>query len=314
MAFVMVQTSKSQEWVTMSQSHCHHHGKNTSLRVLTISIILLLIFAIIEAIGGWWAHSLALLGDAGHMASDAIALAIAAFATWFAKKPPSEQHSYGFARAEIIAAWCSSLLLLAISIAVIVEAIVRIEYPPKHIHGSTVMLVASIGIFVNLTVAWLLSRGERNLNMKAALLHVLSDLLASFAALLSGAVIYYTNSLLVDPILSILIGIMIMVSSIRLLRESMLILMEGVPRNIDYAAVAQSLRAMPGVRNIHDLHIWSLSSGRAALSAHIDIHELSQWQTLLIQIRDMLNETYHINHITLQPEPDVFDCQPCEEH
>lgn len=295
----------------MGAHHHHCHSKQGSLRVLIISIILLFVFAAVEAIGGWLSGSLALLGDAGHMASDGIALIIAAFATWFASKPHSTRHSYGFVRAEIIAAWFSSLLLIVISIAVIVEAIARIHHPPESIHGTTVMIVAGVGIVVNLAVAWLLSRGEKNLNMRAALLHVLSDLLASFAALLSGAVIYYVGWLLIDPILSILIGVMIMISSIRLLRESMLILMEGVPRHIDYSAVEQSIRATAGVKSIHDLHIWSLSSGRAALSAHIEIHELSQWQALLARLTHMLDKDYQINHVTLQPEPDIFDCSPC---
>lgn len=292
--------------------HCHSHGKNKSIQVLVISIFLLLIFALVEGLGGWWSGSLALLSDAGHMASDAIALMIAAFAAWFAAKPPSSQHSYGFERAEIIAAWFSSLTLIAISIAIIVEAVARIHHPPKSIHGSMVMVIAIIGIVINLLVAWLLSRGEKNLNMRAAVLHVLSDLLASFAALLSGAVIYYTGWLLIDPILSILIGVMIMISSIRLLRESMLILMEGVPRHIDYGAVEQSIAQLDGVRSVHDLHIWALSSGRIALSAHIDIHELSEWQTVLTRLSEMLNHDYQINHITLQPEPEIFDCEPCK--
>lgn len=296
--------------------HSHHHGcthgKNSSLRILAIAIVLLFAFGVLEGLGAWWSGSLALWSDAGHMAADGLALIIAAFAAWFAQKPPSTQHSYGFARAEIIAASISSLLLLVISAAIIVEAIARIHYPPKDIHGSTVMVVATVGILVNLVVAWLLSRGEKNLNMRAALLHVLSDLLASFAALLSGAVIHYVGWLLIDPILSILIGIMIMISSIRLLKEALLVLMEGVPRHVDFDAVEQAMRKTAGVGDIHDLHIWSLSSGQAALSAHIDIHEMSEWQDLLTRLSQMLAGEYHIHHITLQPEADVFDCVPCQ--
>jgi len=291
--------------------HDHSHGKNTPLRALIISIFLILGFGVIEAIGGWLSHSLALLGDAGHMGSDGLALIIAAFAAWVALKPPSKKHSYGYGRAEILAAWFSSLLLLAISVAVIVEAVARIHHEPKDINGMTVMVISVFGIFVNLLVAWILSRSEKNLNTRAALLHVLSDLLASFAALVTGAVIYFTGWVLIDPILSILIGVLIMVSSIRLLRESSSILMEGVPQHINLEVVKQDMQTITGVKSVHDLHIWTLSSGTVALSAHIDIHDLSQWEQVLNKLKQRLSAEYNINHITLQPEPEIYDCKPC---
>ncbi len=294
-------------------NHSHSHGKNSSFKILILAIILVGVFAVVEAVGGWWANSLALMGDAGHMASDAIALTIAAFAAWIALKPPSKKHSYGFGRAEILAAWISSLLLIAISVAIIVEAISRIHHPPQHIKGGMVIFVAAIGIIINLLVAWILSRGEQNLNMRAAMLHVLSDLLASVAALVSGAVIYYTGWLLIDPVLSILIGIMIMISSIRLLRESILILMEGVPAHINLNTVASTMRDIEGISDIHDLHVWTLSSGRVALSAHINIHELSSWASILVKLQQQLKASYNITHVTLQPEPDIIDCQPCDD-
>jgi cobalt-zinc-cadmium efflux system protein len=293
-------------------SNCNHsHGKGASFKTLIISVILIAGFAVIEAIGGWLAHSLALLGDAGHMASDAVALTIAAFAAWIALKPPSKKQSYGYGRAEILAAWISSLLLLAISVAVIVEAVLRIHHPPKQINGLVVMIIAAAGIIINLIVAWILSRTEKNLNTRAALLHVLSDLLASVAALVTGAVIYATHWLLIDPILSILIGVIIMISSIRLLRESVNILMEGVPAHINLQSVEDDILNLDGVSGIHDLHIWTLSSGRVALSAHIDIHDLSAWKNVLSELKKMLIQDYSIEHVTLQPEPEIFDCQPC---
>ena len=295
--------------------HDHHqHGTHSSPphRVLIIAIGLILSFAVIELFGGLWANSLALLGDAGHMASDAVALAIAAFAAWVSQKPPSHKHSYGLGRAEIVAAWISSLLMIVISLAVIIEAVHRIQ-SPSHVKGGTVMIIAFIGMVINLLVAWLLARSERTLNIRAALLHVMSDVLGSLAALASGAVIYFTGWFAIDPILSILIGVLIMISSLRLLKESLLVLMEGVPGHIDYHAVSEAMTQCQGVNSVHDLHIWTLSSGKVALSAHVEIHELSAWTSVLTQLNKMLAESFSMTHVTLQPEPDIMDCKPCQQ-
>lgn len=290
----------------------HSHGASAPHHVLMIAIVLILGFSVVEALSGWYAHSLALLGDAGHMASDALSLVIAAFAAWIALRPPSAKHSYGFGRAEIVAAWISSLLMIIISIAVIIEAINRIN-APTIVHGGTVIIVAFSGLLLNLLVAWFLARGERTLNIRAALLHVMGDVLGSLAALISGAIIYFTGWFSIDPILSIFIGILILISSLRLLRESLLILMEGVPGHIELEDVADSIRQLEGVNDVHDLHIWTLSSGNVALSAHIDIRELSTWQTVLQELMAMLKEEYEIEHVTLQPEPEIIDCQPCSD-
>jgi cobalt-zinc-cadmium efflux system protein len=292
--------------------HSHSHGKTAAHKVLMLAIVLTLGFAVVEAFGGWWADSLALLGDAGHMGSDAIALAIAAFAAWVATKPPSEKHSYGYGRAEVIAAWISSLLMLAICVVIIIEAIGRMN-TPTHVKGLPVFIIGSIGLLVNLLVAWLLSRGEKTINIRAALLHVMGDILGSLAALISGAVIYATGWLLIDPILSIFISILIIISSLRLLRESFVILMEGVPKHINIDDVAKSLRRYKAVKDVHDLHIWTLSSGRFAMSAHIRTHDLSTWSKLLKDIKVMLEDRFDIDHITLQPEPEVMSCKPCDQ-
>lgn len=295
----------------MSHQHTHVHSHSTSTRVLSIAILIILFYAAIEAFAGWHASSLALLSDAGHMFSDALALGIAAFAAFIAKKPPSKTHSYGMGRAEIVAAWISSLFILIISLSIIVEAVARIHSPVK-VHGATVMIVAFIGILINLLIAILFSKAEHTLNMRAALLHVLSDLLGSFAALVAGTVIYFTKWFPIDPILSIFIGILIAISSFRLLRESMRILMEGVPLHIDLDFVSEKLSRVHGVLKIHDLHIWTLSSGSIALSAHVNIHEISAWEIILKKLTHILEHDFHIHHITLQPEPDVFDCRPCK--
>lgn len=298
-------------------AHDHHHNHNghghshsAPHHVLTIAIVIIFGFAVIEALGAWWTNSLALFSDAGHMASDALALTIAAFAAWLSQKPPSEKHSYGLGRAEVVAAWLSSLLMIVISIAIIIEAIERI-HNPEHVKGGTVMLIAFTGMLVNTLVAWLIARGERTLNIRAALLHVMGDLLGSLAALISGAVIYFKHWYPMDPILSIVIGILIILSSLRLLRESLLVLMEGVPGHIDYQKVSEFMTQSEGVKAIHDLHIWTLSSGKIALSAHIDIHEMSAWESILEKLNTRLAKEFDISHVTLQPEPDIMDCKPC---
>ncbi|MEM9243646.1 MAG: cation diffusion facilitator family transporter [Pseudomonadota bacterium] len=297
---------------THYHTHNHHDQRYTPLKLLSIAIALTLSFAIVEALTGLWAGSLTLLGDAGHMASDSVALAIAAFAAWLAQKPPSPSHSYGLGRAEVIAAWISSILLVLISIAIIIEAIERI-HTPIHVKGNAVIIVAFLGLVINLFIAWLLTQGSRTLNIRAALLHVLSDVLGSIAALISGIVIYFTHWYRIDPLLSIIIGILIMISSFRLLRESLSILMEGVPATINITLVNQDMIKIKGVKAIHDLHIWTLSSGRIALSAHVNIADLSVWKEILIDLKRLLESKYHIKHITLQPEPEVMACKPCSE-
>jgi cobalt-zinc-cadmium efflux system protein len=281
----------------------HVHAKPAH-RTLAIAISFILGFALIEAVGGWWSGSLTLLGDAGHMASDSVALGIAAFAAWFSLKPPSSKHTYGLGRAEVIAAWFSSLMMLVISLAIIVEALIRFEHP-SPVDSRVVIIVGGLGLLVNLFVGWLLSRGEQTLNTRAALLHVMSDALGSVAALASGLIIHWTGWLKIDPVLSIVIAILIMFSSVQLLRETLTVLMEGVPAHLNLTHVANSMTAVEGVKGIHDLHIWTLSSGMVVLSAHIDIDDLIQWETILGRLSILLRNDYHIEHITLQPEPHI---------
>lgn len=290
--------------------HGHHHNHNASHYVLLISIAIILGFGIVEVIAGYWAHSLALLGDAGHMGSDAISLSIAAFAAWIAKKPPSDKHSYGLGRAEVVAAWVSSLIMLLISVLIIAEAVSRL-HEQTPVKSLPLMIVAAIGLIINLLVAWILAQGQRTLNVRAALLHVMGDVLGSLAALVAGAVIFYTGWFPIDPILSIFISILIMISSIRLLSESIQVLMEGVPTNIRIEEVSARLSALEGIHAIHDLHIWTLSSGILVLSAHVNIKEFSIWPRLLEDLRHTIKTHYQIDHITLQPEPELIDCQPC---
>lgn len=287
-----------------SHPHHHHHGHAhapSTGTYLYVALALTLGFAAVEAVGGWFTGSLALLGDAGHMLSDALALGLSAFALWISKRPPSVRHSYGFVRAEIVAALLNGMFMLLVVLGIGIEAIKRLQ-EPQAIAGGAVMAIAAVGLVVNLIVMLLLTRGEQNLNIRGAMLHVMGDLLGSVAALTAGAVIYFTGWTQIDPILSFVICALILYSTSHLLREAVHVLMEGVPTHIDLAIVGKSMAEMPGALSIHDLHIWTLASGRLALSAHVVVKDMVQWALLLNRLRAMLHDRFSIDHVTLQPE------------
>lgn len=281
-------------------SHDHNHaGAGSSLILATL---LTLVFAAVEAGVGLWAGSLALVADAGHMVNDAAALALAAGAAWLAKRPVSPRHSYGFGRAEFIAALINSLGLLALVAWLTISAIERLQ-APQPVQGEAVSITAAIGLAINLLVAWLLSRGEKSLNTRAALLHVIGDLLGSVAALLSGLVITFTNWMPIDPLLSLVIGALILVSSLRLLREALHGLMEGTPFDIEPEAVGRALACVPGVASVHDLHIWAVKAEQPLLSAHLVVDDIAHWESVMEACHSLLAQCYDIHHATLQPEP-----------
>jgi cobalt-zinc-cadmium efflux system protein len=291
----------------MAGHHAHHGHEHESKRgtlpgVLGAALALTLGYAFVELISGLAFGSLALVSDAGHMFSDALALGLAWFAAWVAAQPPGARHSYGLARAEVIAAFVNGLALLLVVVFIAVEAINRLLHPPTDVQGLGVMIVAFIGLLLNLAVILILSRGEQGLNLRAAMLHVTSDLIGSVSALAAGAVIYFTGWKPIDPILSLVIGLLILGSTISLLREALHVLMEGVPRSVKLEEVGRLMARIDGVRSVHDLHIWHISLGRVALSAHLDIAELSSWPRVLEQARQELHQRYGIDHVTLQPE------------
>ena len=280
--------------------HGHHHDHSAS-RYLPLALILTLGFAGVEAVAGWWSGSLALLGDAGHMVTDAFSLGLAALAARIALRPASPRHSYGLRRVEALTALTNSLFMLGIVAVLLWQAVLRL-LEPREIAGQTVTLVALGGLFINIAVAWLLTRGEGDLNTRAALLHVLGDLLGSVAALASGLVIQFTNWTPIDPLLTMLICGLILFSTVSLLRKVLHTLLEGVPEGLSLPEVGRAMAGVPGVRSVHDLHIWSLDSRRAALSAHIVLSDAQHWPTILETERHLLHERFGIDHITLQPE------------
>jgi cobalt-zinc-cadmium efflux system protein len=292
---------------TQAQHHVgHEHGGGVLFKALFFTLG----FAIVEAVAGVWSGSLALLADAGHMLTDSTALGLAALAAWLAQKPPSQRFTYGLVRLEILAALFNSLLMLGLITFIVIEAVDRLANPQPVI-GGAVMGVAFIGLLINLVVAWMLSHGGDGLNTRAALLHVLGDLLGSLAALIAGAVIWITGWLPIDPLLSIVVSGLILISAWRLLAESLHVLMEAVPAQVSVENVMLDLDDIPGVRRVHDLHIWTLSSGQIALSAHLELDSFDDWDRILQVSRGRLDKHHGIRHVTLQAE--LGSRQPCKE-
>lgn len=270
-------------------------------KVLRGAAALTLAFAVLEALGGWWTGSLALLSDAGHMLGDGAALLLAALAGWMARRPPSGRHSYGFGRAEVFAALVNGGTLLVIATVIAYEAIARLGQP-REVLGGTAMLIALAGLAVNLGILKWLAPHKDDMNARAAALHVLGDTLGSVAALVSGAVIFTTGWTPIDPLASLFICVLIAITSLRLLREAMHALMEGVPLRLATESVGQAMAAYEGVASVHDLHIWTLSGSRVALSAHVIVRDLSRWERTLHELQELLRERFGIEHVTLQPE------------
>lgn len=279
----------------------HHLGHQGHHHHLTGALWFTLGFAFVEAVAGWFSGSLALISDAGHMLTDSTALGLAAMAAWLAKKPPSGRHTYGLVRLEVLAALLNSLLMLGLVVFIAIEALDRFSQPVR-VQGGVVTLVAALGLLVNLGVAWQLSKGEKTLNTRAALLHVMGDLLGSVAALVAGLVIYFTGWTTIDPLLSLLVSGLILVSAWRLLSEAIHVLLEAVPEHISLDAVSADLAGIEGVVEVHDLHVWTLSSGQIALSAHLDVRALADWPALLCEARKRMQQRHGIGHVTLQPE------------
>jgi cobalt-zinc-cadmium efflux system protein len=289
--------------------HAHHEGdakhahffESRSQTALAWALGLTLCFAVVEVVAGFAANSLALISDAGHMVTDAAALGLALLAQLIAKRPPSARNSFGFVRAEALAAFVNSLAMLALVGWIAYEAVQRFN-EPRAVAGGTVFVVATIGLALNLGMAWLLSRGDSNMNMRAALVNVIGDALGSVAAIVAGAVIYYTGWLQIDPLLSVFVALLILKSTWSVLSESYHFLMEGVPAGIDYLQVGADLGRVAGVLNVHDLHVWDMSPGHPALIGHLEIHDLEEWPVVLQAVKAMLLEEYGIDHVTLQPE------------
>lgn len=292
--------------------HSHAHGGSYGAqhrKRLAIVLVLVTVYMVAEVIGGILTNSLALLADAGHMLSDAVALGLSLFAIWIAQKPPTPRHTYGYYRTEILAALVNGATLVAISIYIFYEAFRRLVEPPE-VQGPLMMGIATGGLLVNLIGLWVLNAGRHeSLNVRGAYLHVLTDALGSVGAMTAGGLIWAFGWYWADPVASVAIGVLVLYSSWSLLRETVSVLMEGAPGHIDVDEVRRAIRALPGVQAVHDLHVWTITSGLVALSGHVVVGEDHFGQSTLARVRSLLEDRFGIDHSTIQLE--VEACGAC---
>ncbi len=278
----------------------HDHGRGADRRALALVFALTSAFMVAEVLGGLVTGSLALLADAGHMLSDALSLGVALFAVWLAGRPATPNRSFGYKRAEILAALFNGATLVAISIWIFVEAYQRFFEPPE-ILGGWMLAVAALGLVVNLAGAMILWRsGGESLNLQGALRHVLADVLGSVGAIAAALAILATGWRYADPIISVLIGLLVLGSSWRLVRDSSNILLEGTPPGIDASEVGRSMTRVPGVVEVHDLHVWTITSGFPALAAHVLVGRDEDCHARRRDLEEVLAREYGIEHTTLQ--------------
>jgi cobalt-zinc-cadmium efflux system protein len=269
---------------------------------LTAALLLTFAYMIAEAVGGWMANSLALLADAGHMLTDVGALGLTLAAIWFASRPATRKKTFGFYRLEILAAFVNGIALVLLSVWVIYEAVIRWQSPPV-INGGSLTVIAAGGLFVNIIAAFLLHTGSRHdLNMRGAWLHVMSDLAGSVAAVAAGVLILTMGWFWTDPLCSVVISVIIIAGAIRLVLESVNVLLEGTPAHIDLLEVEAAIVGTDGVAGVHDLHVWTISSGMYALSAHISHDSAIRHAELLASVRERIHDEFGIDHLTIQME------------
>ena len=285
-------------------------GRHHYTKILWWVFSINLAYLLIEAIGGILTGSMALLSDAGHMFTDVGAIGLALFAGMLAQKPRDPRRTYGYLRAEILGALINGILLILLCGYILTEAYQRLSHP-RHLSGGPILIIAAIGLIVNLASALFLHRGRSaNLNLEGAYLHMVYDALGSIGAMTAGIVILLTGWTPVDTIASILIAVLILKGAWRLLMKAVDILMEGTPPEIDYHEVQEMLKAREHIVDMHDLHIWTISSGVLALSAHIQLSDeciqSGHWPHCLKDTQDFLKEQWGIEHTTLQTEPAFF--------
>lgn len=293
------------------------HAHPASRRTLAIVLALNALSFLVELVAGWWTNSLALLSDAGHMLGDVGAIALTLAAATIAARPPALDKTFGWWRSEILAALANGVTLVVIAALVAVEATRRFGAPPS-VPGATVAWVAAFGLLVNaISVAALAAGRKHDLNLRGAFLHAVSDALGSIGALVAGILVATRGWTLADPLAGMLIAVLVAVAGVGLLRDTVHVLMEGAPASIKVDRLRAALEGSPGVRGVHDLHVWSLTSRFPAVSAHVVADpalSLAEGQLLLDRLRDVLREEFAVRHVTLQLETVSADgCDPCAE-
>jgi len=289
-----------------SHDHDHRHGERNNKKVLLISFIIITGYMLVEVLGGFITNSLALLSDAGHMLSDSIALAIALLAFKFGERAVNMGNTYGYRRFEILAAMLNGITLIAVALYIFYESIDRFLNPPE-VATVGMLVISSIGLLINILVAWIMMRSsdtEHNLNMRGAYLHVLSDMLGSVGAIVAALLMMFFGWGWADPLASVIVAVLVLRSGYFVSKSSLHVLMEGTPRNVDIEEVVQAISRIEGVKAVHDLHIWSITSNLNALTAHIVVagdKTVYEAEALLQKIEHML-EHKNIPHSTLQIE------------
>jgi cobalt-zinc-cadmium efflux system protein len=308
--------------------HDHDHGHDQPLtlgagglgkreRKLLFALLLTLVTLVVEAVGGWWSGSLALLADAGHMLVDALALMLAFFGAWMATRPADSRRTYGYGRLEVLAGFVNALTQLLLVAFIVYEAVLRLMHPSPILSG-VMFWVALLGLVVNLLVLRSLhDHAHDDLNMASASLHVLGDLAGSVAAVLAALAVRWLGWNWADPILSLLVSLLILTSAWRLLRRSAHILLEGVPEGLDTAEMEHALHgAHAAIRDVHHLHVWQLASGSRMATLHVDVQQLADSAAVLEAVKRLLRERFKINHATVQIDPGHCPdpLQGCDEH
>jgi cobalt-zinc-cadmium efflux system protein len=301
----------------MGHQHHHHHSTGDEVaanrRRLAMALVMTATYMVAEVIGGLASNSLALLADAGHMFSDAAALGLSLVAVVLAQRPATAQRTYGFHRAEILAALTNGAALLALSVLIAREAWERLSAPPE-VQGGLMLAVACGGLAINFANLMILSGGrESNLNVRGAWLHVVADTLGSVGAISAGAAIYFLGWRWADPVASFVIATLVLYSAWGLVRETLDVLMEGVPKGISIEEVTTALKEIPGVLDAHDLHVWCLTSGRNIATAHLIIAEDADHQGVINTANRALANRFAIQHATIQVEHSELasQCNPC---
>ena len=292
----------------------HSHSRQPSsafTHPLLIAMAITAAFTVIELLGGLLSGSLALMSDAGHMFTDTVALALSLVAIRIAYRPPTEEQTFGFIRAEILAALANGVILVVITIVIVYEAVLRIIHPPA-IEAPLMLVVAIAGLVANAAGAYVLhDKSRTSLNVRGAFLHMMSDLLSSVAVIVAALLILFFDLKISDPVLSILIGAIILWGAWKLVTQSTQILLESVPKSIKLEEVRRTLKTVEGVVEVHDLHVWTLSSGLYALSAHLVIEDrlLSACSSVVADCEEMLSDKFAISHTTFQ-----LECKTCGEN
>ena len=297
-----------------NEHHNHSHTHGMAKQTLRLAFFLTLIILAVELTGGLLANSLALLSDAGHVVTDIFALGLAWFAAVQAERPANASKTFGYHRVGILAALANAVTLILIAIAIIWEAVQRFQHP-EPIQPLVMFIAAGIGIIVNLYIGFGLHKEESNLNVRAAMLHVFGDVGASVGVIVAGLIILLTGWTIADPLLSVGIALLIAVGAWRILRETTDILLEATPKGISMTSLVEDLEHIKGVQGVHDLHVWSITSDRYALSCHTLIDNLppSDSAAILQAMTNLLNEKYHIGHSTIQFESEAHEGAYCEQ-